>query len=284
MVLDPLWRPRRRAEREAAIVAVAGDEPTALLLWAREAGLAGLSPPEAARRRGADPTRLAADLAALANQQKLLEVRQPSGPLASRFIVPPAFADLVRRAKQELAEHFQRDRLARGMSRAEAVKRLLPGRAAELADVYLDWLVASQAIALAGDLVTQPGRGDELTGTESQLAQRIVAELEAAGLSPPSPGELAQRLAAKPQILEGVLRYLVTRGKVARLPGGLLIAVGAIETLRRDLLATGWERFSVQQFKERFGLSRKWAIPLLEHLDSLNATRRYGDERQLRRT
>ena len=51
-----------------------------------------------------------------------------------------------------------------------------------------------------------------------------------------------------------------------------------------DLAATGWERFSVGQFKDRFGLSRKWAIPLLEHLDSRGVTRRIGDERQLRRS
>ena len=48
-----------------------------------------------------------------------------------------------------------------------------------------------------------------------------------------------------------------------------------------ELRATGWERFSVPQFKERFGLSRKWAIPLLEHLDSIAVTRRVGDDRQL---
>ena len=34
-------------------------------------------------------------------------------------------------------------------------------------------------------------------------------------------------------------------------------------------------------FKDRFGLTRKWAIPLLEHLDSTGATRRMGDERMV---
>jgi len=37
----------------------------------------------------------------------------------------------------------------------------------------------------------------------------------------------------------------------------------------------------VADFKDRFGLSRKWAIPLLEHLDSTGATRRLGDERMV---
>ena len=61
-------------------------------------------------------------------------------------------------------------------------------------------------------------------------------------------------------------------------------ARAAVDRLVADLAATGWERFSVGQFKDRFGLSRKWAIPLLEHLDSRGVTRRIGDERQLRRS
>jgi selenocysteine-specific elongation factor len=91
-------------------------------------------------------------------------------------------------------------------------------------------------------------------------------------------------LAAKPQILEGVLRHLVARGRLVRLPGGLLIAAAAIADVRRQLLAGPWDRFSVPQFKDHFNLTRKWAIPLLEHLDAVGATRRLGDDRQVVRT
>ncbi|HVG11015.1 MAG TPA: SelB C-terminal domain-containing protein, partial [Thermoanaerobaculia bacterium] len=62
---------------------------------------------------------------------------------------------------------------------------------------------------------------------------------------------------------------------------GLVLAASALAGLRQALLATAWERFSVADFKDRFGLSRKWAIPLLEHLDSTGATRRLGDERMV---
>ena len=64
-----------------------------------------------------------------------------------------------------------------------------------------------------------------------------------------------------------------------RLPGGLFLAAKAFTELRRDLEQSGWQRFTVAQFKERYKLSRKWAIPLLEQLDSTGATRRVGDER-----
>jgi selenocysteine-specific elongation factor len=73
----------------------------------------------------------------------------------------------------------------------------------------------------------------------------------------------------------------VDRGQLVRLPGGVVLAATAIAVLRGALEASGWERFSVADFKDRFGLSRKWAIPLLEHLDSVGATRRMGDERMV---
>jgi selenocysteine-specific elongation factor len=39
------------------------------------------------------------------------------------------------------------------------------------------------------------------------------------------------------------------------------------------------ERLSVAQFKELTGVSRKYAVPLLEHLDRDRVTKRVGDER-----
>ncbi len=201
-----------------------------------------------------------------------------------RWIAPAAVERVIERARRVLKEYFDRDRLADGMPKAEAVRRILRGRAAELAPIYLAWLAARKVLAVEGDRVVLPGRSAQLSGEESQLAAAVMERFERAGLAPPSPGEVRQELSAKPQILDGVMRHLVTRGRLVRLPGGLMIAAAALETLRRELLAMSWERFSVAQFKDRFGLTRKWAIPLLEHLDASGVTRRAGDDRLVART
>ena len=109
----------------------------------------------------------------------------------------------------------------------------------------------------------------------------MLAAYESAGLTPPGPAELAGRLGAKQQIFDGVVGYLVAQGRMVRLPGGLLLSRGAFDKMVGELRGTGWERFSVAQFKDRFDLSRKWAIPLLEQLDSTGVTRRAGDDRLL---
>jgi selenocysteine-specific elongation factor len=279
-VLDPRWRRHRGTILAQALTALQGDLRSALAFWVQEAGERGVEAAELARRLGLPPARVAARLAELAAGQRLIEV--PEGPgRARRWIAPSAVQRLTERARRILKEHFQKDRLAESMPKAEAVRRILRGRAAELADVYLGWLEAQKVLAVQGDQVTLPGRSAQLTGEESRLSTAALERFERAGLAPPSPGEVAQELGAKPQILDGVIRHLIARGQLAKLPNGLILASSALTGLRRDLLATSWERFSVADFKDRFGLTRKWAIPLLEHLDSTGATRRTGDDRMV---
>jgi selenocysteine-specific elongation factor len=67
----------------------------------------------------------------------------------------------------------------------------------------------------------------------------------------------------------------------------LLFHEEALRGLKREMAAvragapTGQARIDVATFKERFGVSRKYAIPLLEYLDRERVTRRVGDTRIL---
>lgn len=279
-VLDPDWRRGRSGELGAALAALEGGLGEVLVAWVGRAGEGGVGARELALRLGAEPDAVADRLAALTGEGRLLEVPQGAGH-GRRWIVPAAFRRVTRRAERVLSEWFGSHRLAAGMPKAETVERVLPGRAAELSDAYLDWLAAAGTLEVAGDRVNLPGREAELSDRESELARKLVESVEAAGLTPPSPDELASRLSAKPQIVRGLVGYLLERGRLVRLPDGLIVAASAVERVRRDLAESGWERFTVADFKDRFGLSRKWAIPWLEHLDSVGATRRVGDERQI---
>jgi selenocysteine-specific elongation factor len=277
-ILDPRWRRHRGTTLAAALAALPGDLRSSLLFWVQEAGERGIDAAEIARRLGLPAAEAAAELRRLAKEDKLLEVAP--GP-AARWIAPAAVQRVTERARRVLKEYFQKDRLADSMPKAEAVRRILRGRAADLAPVYLGWLEAQKVLAVHGDQVSLPGRSAQLTGEESRLSTAVLERFDKAGLTPPAPSELQQELSAKPQILDGVVRHLIARGELLRLPNGLVLAASAVARLRGDLLSTSWERFSVADFKDRYGLSRKWAIPLLEHLDSTGATRRMGDDRMV---
>jgi selenocysteine-specific elongation factor len=282
-ILDPRWRRHRGSVLQQGLAALQKDLQAALAFWVQEAGERGIEAGELARRLGMPPAAVAKRLAALAAGQKLIEIPEEHGR-ARRWLSPAAVQRVTERARRVLKEHFQKDRLAESIPKAEALRRILRGRGAELADVYLGWLAAQKVLALQGDLVTLPGRSAQLTGEESKLSVDVLAAFDRAGIAPPSPGDVARELGAKPQILEGVIRHLVARGQLVKLPSGLILAASALSGLRRDLLATSWERFSVADFKDRFGLTRKWAIPFLEHLDSTGVTRRIGDDRMIVRS
>lgn len=277
-VLDPAWRRRPAARLPRVLERLSGSRRDALALWIADAGEAGIESAPLARRLGIAGETIAPDLAALGAEGKTLAVPAGAGH-ERRWLAAGAYARVARRAERVLTDYFERERLAAGMPKAEAIDKILPGRAAEIAGTYLRWLQEQKVLTVDGDRVGRPGREARLSGEESALARRVRARLDDAGLAPPSPARLAADLGAKPAILDGVLRFLVERGRLSRLPGGLLIAGPALDRLAGELAASGWESFTVAQFKDRFGLSRKWAIPLLEHLDSIGVTRRRGDER-----
>ncbi len=279
-ILDPQWRRRRGDTLAEAGERLAGTTADALRLWVAEAGEAGAAAAPLARRLGVEPAAVEAQLEGLAAAGRILRLLAGHGDVP-RWLDPGAWERIARRAREELAKYFRRQRLARGMPKAEAVRRILPGPAAQLASVYLARLASEKILVVDGELVNLPGRSAELTGQESDLVKRIQQAFDKAGLTPPSPAELGRQLGAKPQILEGVIRYLVERRRLVRLPGELIISASAIDRVKEDLRGGALERFKVPAFKELYGLSRKWAIPILEHLDSVGVTRRLGDERQV---
>ena len=279
-VLDPAWRRPPGRALGATLRALVADDAEAAVQWATNGREAGLAASELAPRLGVPRADAAGVLAEAAGKGRLLEAAP------GRFVAAGAVRDASRRARKLVEAHFAADRLSRGMPKAELVRRLLGVHAADLAPAYLDWAGrgdANEAIAVEGELVTLPGRAGELTDVESKLARDIVQGFENQGLTPGSPEELRRGLGAKPQVFDGVLRYLVERGRLARLPNGLVLAASALERFQADLLATGWDTFTVAEFKDRFGLTRKWAIPLLEHLDRKRLTRREGDRRRVLR-
>lgn len=275
-VLDPRW-PLRRADELARATALSTDRRTALLAWVGQAGAAGLDPSALATRLGQDPRAVERELAALVTSGELVAL----GAEPRRYLATAAVVALRRDAAEALRRHFAEHPLARGLSRAEAPRRLLPAPARRQAAAWLATLAALGDLELAGDEVRLRGRGHDTPEELSPLARDLVARIDAAGLTPPSPAEIGRDLGAKNQVVEGLVRHLVQRGQLVRLPGGLILARAAVDRLAAELRATGWTRFGVAQFKDRFALSRKWAIPLLEHLDNVGVTQRIGDDRRL---
>jgi selenocysteine-specific elongation factor len=197
-----------------------------------------------------------------------------------RYIAEVALAKIADRARAEIAAYLDGGSGAVGMPRRTLLARLLPSADASWAEAVEAALVERGVFVTAGDEARPPGR-DDLVGGERELSERIAQVFREKGLSPPSPSEVTEIVRHRQKVVDGLIGYLVKRGSLVRLPGGWLVAREAVEDVVARLRASGKRQFDVGEFKELFGLTRKLAIPLLEHLDAEKITRRVGDRREL---
>jgi selenocysteine-specific elongation factor len=127
------------------------------------------------------------------------------------------------------------------------------------------------ALALVADVTVVADRA-RLAGTSDALASHpFLAALEAGGVTPPEPAGVNR----------AELRVLVQRQLVVEVEG-LYFAPTALETAldaARDLLRADPAGFTLSQFRERLGTTRKYAVPLASALDARGVTRRRGDVR-----
>ena len=142
-------------------------------------------------------------------------------------------------------------------------------------------LAAEGRLEAQGEIVKQAGRRIVLTEEEEQAKQRIIAAFENAGLTVPSVKEVLGKLPIEPQRAQKILRILIKELALVKVSEELVFHRSAIERLRAQLAhyKARSDRLNVSSFKDLAGISRKYAIPLLEYLDRERVTRRVGDDR-----
>jgi selenocysteine-specific elongation factor len=108
----------------------------------------------------------------------------------------------------------------------------------------------------------------------------IAVIYQAAGLAPPSAPEVAEKLAIKEPEMRRLVTLLLRQKVLVRLGSdALCVHQTALESLRVQMRELRAQTIDVARFKQLTGLSRKYAIPLLEHLDQERITRKQGDHR-----
>jgi len=90
-----------------------------------------------------------------------------------------------------------------------------------------------------------------------------------------------QELRVSPPVLQKLLEVLIDRKKIVQGKEGFLLHSRWLEEIIAKLRSRGRGELSVADFKAMTGLSRKYAIPLLELLDRMGVTRRVGPGREI---
>jgi selenocysteine-specific elongation factor len=152
----------------------------------------------------------------------------------------------------------------------------------EIFEAALDDLVKAGALAISGDLVSQVGREIELSSEEARAKELIEREFANAGLSVPELASVLAKLPVDAPRARKILQILLREKVLVKIAKDLVFHRSALARLHEMLTKyrkERGERLPITAFKELTGVTRKYAIPLLEHLDREHVTRRVGDER-----
>jgi selenocysteine-specific elongation factor len=182
-----------------------------------------------------------------------------------------------------------RERLVRAVAEFHRNSPLLPGiakqdlRSREMAEApgfLVDALLGSaKELVVDGETVRWRGHTVVLKEDEQQARAAIERAFEAAGLSVPSVAEVLGKSGVEVARARSLMQILLREKRLVRVSEELVFHQSAIGKLRGLLADRRGSRFNVGSFKEWTGISRKYAIPLLEFLDRERVTRRDGGER-----
>jgi selenocysteine-specific elongation factor len=147
----------------------------------------------------------------------------------------------------------------------------------------LDVMSNEKAVQIAGDLVHLPGQGVTMKGEEEESKKIIEQAFSSAGLKVPALPDVLASLKLDRTRAQKLVTLLLRDKVLTKISDDLVFHQDALNNLRKIIATekTKSSRLDVARFKELTGVSRKYAIPLLEYLDRQQITRRAGNEREI---
>jgi len=181
----------------------------------------------------------------------------------------------------QLEQFHKQNPLVAGIGREQLRERqrLSP----EIFTAVLDSLIQARKLEVSGDVVRLPGHGVVMKDEEAESKKKIEEAFVNAGLKVPALHEVIAGLKVDKARAQKIVTLLLRDKVLAKISDELVFHRSALEELRRQM--AGYKakstKIDVAKFKELTGVSRKYAIPLLEYLDRERVTRRVGDVREI---
>ncbi len=201
--------------------------------------------------------------------------------IGDTFLSVSAWKELEVRIVAALNEFHRANPLVEGMSREQL--RAASGASEGIFNALTQALVRERKVELAGDIVRLPGRGVVLKDEESESKKKIEQAFATAGLKVPALNDVLAGLKIDRSRAQKIVTLLLRDRTLIKVSDDLVFHQQALQSLRVQLAQqkSRSPRIDVATFKEMTGITRKYAIPLLEYLDRERVTKRVGDAREI---
>ena len=210
---------------------------------------------------------------------RLVAEAQAVAPAPGRWLSVARWNAAREAIAREVTSYSARLPARYGIPKGELKSGLKSSLEASLFDAAFDALAAEGALAVRGERVRPAGSPWQPPADVMAALERLEAELESAGLAVPETAAWQKKLGATgAEVLS--LGYFLDR--LVRVSQEFTYTAKQLEGLRAKLAAHFAKKpnMNVAEFKEISGVSRKYAVPLLEHGDRVGWTARSGDERK----
>ncbi|HWI20378.1 MAG TPA: selenocysteine-specific translation elongation factor [Vicinamibacterales bacterium] len=250
-------------------------ETTAIVSMIEAAGLAGIEAPSLVSRAGVMPGRIADVMRELS----AAGVVAAGDRLVMRAVLEKAERDLVALVTATHKANAMSDGLPREEARSKLFARIAPA----VFETVVDQLKARKAL-VGAERLALPTHKPTVAGGDDRVREAIIEAYRAAGLKAPDAATVEGQAKAPAAVVEKLTSLLLRERVLIRLDT-VIFHADALQALKQDVRAMkegaagGRATVDVAAFKDRYGLSRKFAIPLLEYLDRERVTRRTGDVR-----
>jgi selenocysteine-specific elongation factor len=255
------------------------DAPERAAVFIEMEGARGMNASEFAARTGATDEQIAEFARDLVRADRVIEVS--TTPLL--LLSVESYRRLSARATEILTEHHRREPLSLGLSREEVRERIFNDLKPEIFRSVIARLVEEGKIAAERDSLRLATHRPALSDADTAAKQALEAALKAAGLQAGTLEESAAKAGVKVEFARKLYNLLTAERRIVRI-GDLVFHADSIEDLKSRVRAQKAvnPKMDVTVFKELTGgLTRKYAIPLLEFLDRERITRRVGNEREI---
>jgi selenocysteine-specific elongation factor len=192
------------------------------------------------------------------------------------------FAEIGKKLLARVERFHKENPLLPGITREELKASLGRRVRLETFAAAVQMLLEQKKISLQGEFIKKAGAEITLAPEELRAQEQITQAFAKAGLAVPSVKEVLAQLKMETTRAEKLLQILLREKVLVRVSADLIFHRDALNVLTRLLAQykkSKGDRIGVPAFKELTGITRKYAIPLLEYLDRQRQTRRAGDER-----
>jgi selenocysteine-specific elongation factor len=289
VILDPSPRKHKRFDAHAleGISKLEGDWPDVIEQMVLNAGPSLHTVANLAVRIGAAEEDIVPVVEKLCDEGKLVKIAPGAGgagPAAGRHLHTGFYESLRSKLLSFLEKYFARHPHMLLMPVADLQSQFLRLAEKQVFEAILDDLCRANQVYKKESRIGIVGRDVGLTPPQRELAGRIETMFEESGFATPLEEDVRTGLGADPATFEKVMRSLLETERLVRLSEKVTYHQSFFEKTRRLVIEQAREKqgITVGELRDLLGVSRKYALALLEHFDNIGLTRREGDKHVLK--